>query len=470
MPCTPREILHEADVLYATLPFLAGLPQPSKSEFQQLVVMDLARIAALCGKADAVRDDYETMVAAIFMRYPFLDPASRRELEDWYQLDELTIGTITAHAVALLESVRHVPATGFESLAVVAEVARESGRSILDGYAHGLYAFAQLLVNADDVISEEEQNVLKRVWQLIAQETGFADPGADAAALPKASAAQSKPGTALPKTEDSLDRTLADLGELIGLGSIKDLVTGLTNYLKIQNERRAQGLPVPARSLHSVFFGPPGTGKTTVARLCARIFKHLGLLEKGHLVETDRSGLVSGYMGQTAAKVDELVKEACGGVLFIDEAYTLAPAGLSGDYGREAIDTLMKRMEDLRDKFIVIAAGYTDEMERFLTANPGVRSRFAQYFHFVDYTPAELYAIFCSFADRGRFVLSAEAQERLRAILERAHACRDRTFGNGRFVRNLFEQTLQKQANRLASLAPLTPQQLCTFEAPDLPG
>jgi len=182
--------------------------------------------------------------------------------------------------------------------------------------------------------------------------------------------------------DDSLEKVMAELNELIGLRDIKKAIDELTNFLKIQKIREKEGLKSKQNALHSVFMGPPGTGKTTIARLVGRIYKHLGYLEKGHLTETDRAGLVAGYVGQTAIKVDEVVKASIGGVLFIDEAYSLAGGNNQKDFGNEAIETLLKRMEDHRKEMVVVVAGYPDEMKDFIQSNPGLQSRFNRYYNF----------------------------------------------------------------------------------------
>ncbi|MDJ0597367.1 MAG: AAA family ATPase [Crocosphaera sp.] len=250
----------------------------------------------------------------------------------------------------------------------------------------------------------------------------------------------------------TVEEQLKELDKLIGLNHLKDEVRQYINFLKIQKLREKQGLqPVPI-TLHSVFCGSPGTGKTTVARLMGQIYQQLGILKKGHLIETDRSGMVAGYVGQTAQRVDELVDSALDGVLFIDEAYTLKPIDPGNDFGQEAIDMLLKRMEDYRDRLVVIVAGYGDEMTRFINSNPGLKSRFSRYFYFEDYTPQELLAIFDLFCHQHRYTVTQAAKEVLLTRFKELYDHRDKSFGNGRLVRNMFEKTIEKQANRLVTI------------------
>lgn len=260
-----------------------------------------------------------------------------------------------------------------------------------------------------------------------------------------------------------------ELDELIGLESVKKEVRTLANLVKIQKQREEQGLKNAKMSYHIVFTGSPGTGKTTVARIVARIYKDLGILKKGHTVETDRSGLVAEYMGQTAVKTNAIVDSALNGVLFIDEAYALVPEGGRGsDYGQEAISTLLKRMEDDRDKLVVIIAGYTKEMQRFIDSNPGLQSRFNRYIDFPDYTAEELFDIFKMYMKKNQYTLSDEAAKYLRERLEYAVAHKDKNFGNARYARNMFEMSVQNQANRLAELSDVTKEQLLQIEKSDL--
>ncbi|MEA5512337.1 AAA family ATPase [Crocosphaera sp. UHCC 0190] len=250
----------------------------------------------------------------------------------------------------------------------------------------------------------------------------------------------------------SIDEYLQELNNLIGLNNLKDEVRQYINFLKIQKLREQQGLSRTPITLHSVFCGSPGTGKTTVARLMGKIYQQLGILKKGHLIETDRSGMVAGYVGQTAEKVNELVESALDGVLFIDEAYTLKPADSGHDFGQEAIEMLLKRMEDYRERLVVIVAGYGDEMTRFIESNPGLKSRFNRYFHFADYTPHELLDIFEQICQTNNYELSSDARTMMLSQLTDLYEKRDKSFGNGRLVRNMFEKTIEKQANRLVTL------------------
>jgi len=223
---------------------------------------------------------------------------------------------------------------------------------------------------------------------------------------------------------ESLESLISELNALVGLESVKKEVQHLVDFLKVQSLRKSRGMATPQVSLHQVYFGNPGTGKTTVARLMAKILKTLGLLEGGHLVETDRSGLVAGYIGQTALKVADVVNKSLGGVLFIDEAYSLSP-GEGWDFGHEAIETLLKSMEDHRDNLVVIVAGYTDKMAEFLESNPGLRSRFNHFLRFEDYTPKQLLQIVTTFAQRSDVILSQRASDKFLSVVKSIYQSRD---------------------------------------------
>jgi SpoVK/Ycf46/Vps4 family AAA+-type ATPase len=248
----------------------------------------------------------------------------------------------------------------------------------------------------------------------------------------------------------TVEEALAELEKLIGLDNIKHEVRSLTNLLKLQKLRADANLPTTDVSLHMVFTGNPGTGKTTVARIVGKIFQALGVLSKGHLVETDRSGLVAEYAGQTGPKTNKKIDEALDGILFIDEAYSLIATESEDPYGREAIQALLKRAEDNRDRLVVILAGYPDEMEDLLLSNPGLSSRFNRRMEFLDYTPVELGQIFELMCNKNHFKLTADVRWRILSGFTQLTAHKNRHFGNGRASRNLFEQAIRRLANRIA--------------------
>ena len=251
------------------------------------------------------------------------------------------------------------------------------------------------------------------------------------------------------KAEAEIDRLTEQLNRMVGLSAVKEEIRSLINLIKVKKLREKYKLPQMNMSYHMVFTGSPGTGKTTVARLVAQIYRELGILSKGTLTETDRSGLVAGYVGQTALKVKETVERALGGVLFIDEAYALAPEHAANDFGGEAIDTLVKLMEDHRDDLVIIVAGYTEEMKRFLKANTGLYSRFNKFITFEDYTKDELLAILESMAADAGFCMTDGAKEKVKRMLAEMDEAACKEFGNARGIRNLFERLVSNQANRI---------------------
>ena len=297
---------------------------------------------------------------------------------------------------------------------------------------------------------------------------GAGMPGQDSgAAAGEAQAQEQAAAEEAAKEEEPEEDPMDQLNELVGLEEIKHDVVELINLVKVQKLRKDSGMKTVPVSLHLVFSGNPGTGKTTIARILASLYKKIGVLSKGQLVEVDRSALVAGFVGQTAIKTQEKIQEALGGVLFIDEAYTLVKEG-GNDFGQEAIDTILKGMEDNRDDLVVIVAGYTELMEKFVNSNPGLKSRFNKYFFFADYTVEELMAIFKINCKKYEYQLDEEAEK---AVLEKItvmEAEKGENFANARSVRNLFETIITNQATRVAGIENPTSDDIKLIKASDL--
>ena len=333
----------------------------------------------------------------------------------------------------------------------------------------------KIILQQLDVIRSMTENNMKRMnsdfWGTPFE--GVGKVPAPAAPAPEKNApptADSKRGDAVPeKTEElpppeKIEDLLSELDSYIGLQVVKDEVHDLINMVQVYKLREQHDLPTTDMSLHMVFTGNPGTGKTMMARMMARIYRSLGILSKGQLVEVDRSGLVAGYVGQTALKTQKVIEKAMGGVLFIDEAYALNGRS-ENDFGQEAIDTILKAMEDHRDDLVVIVAGYTELMDKFIHSNPGLESRFNRFLLFEDYTAEEMFDIFKMRCGKG-YVLAPEAEPLVRDYIAEESA--DSSFGNARGVRNLFEHILVAQNNRLAKLETVTRDDLMTITPDDV--
>lgn len=332
----------------------------------------------------------------------------------------------------------------------------------------------EIILQQLEVIRTMTENNLSRMgadfWGAPAVSGKGAEPEAAEHREEKKTAASTGEGDGKAPEEvpppERIEDLQAELDSYIGLESVKREVRNLINMVTVHKLRKEQGLPAAALSLHMVFSGNPGTGKTTVARIMARIYHSLGILSKGQLVEVDRSGLVAGYVGQTALKVKKVIDSALGGVLFIDEAYALN-GNAANDFGQEAIDTILKAMEDHRDDLVVIAAGYDDLMDRFIHSNPGLESRFNRFLHFEDYTVDEMMRIFEMQCQKGCYTLERQAAEMVREFIARENDDAV-SFGNARGVRNIFEQILVNQANRLAGMEHVTREDLMAITPADV--
>jgi len=322
-----------------------------------------------------------------------------------------------------------------------------------DKMKKAFYEFAEIIVKGDGIVTEQETKTLKFLSKSFFKEQKN----------------ETKPLQAVEFSKNELDTILEELNSLVGMENIKSDIHSLINIINVNKLRTKEGLPEQKLSLHSVFIGPPGTGKTTIARILSNIYHSLELLPENNFVETDRSGLVAGYVGQTAIKTDNIITQAKNGILFIDEAYTLKRSNSDNDYGQEAIDILLKRMEDFRGNLIIIVAGYETEMNYFINSNPGLKSRFNRYFYFKDYDSTELTEIYRRIAEKSGFILKDEALKTLHSLFEKLCSAKDDKFGNARLARSIFEKTFEKHANRTAYIAPITREILTTIEAADIP-
>jgi hypothetical protein len=343
---------------------------------------------------------------------------------------------------------------------------RDGGRRAISYYEPAL-KLAHAAAALDLVPSPDEIAAIDRFRSMLLRTmdaAGVPRPGQPAATAAIGGAPTAAPETELPP-ERPVEEILGELDALIGLDHVKTEVRRLTSLLRVQKLRAEHGLPVTETSRHLVFVGNPGTGKTTVARLLSQLYRSLGVVTKGHLVETDRADLVAGFVGQTATKTQAVLTSSLGGTLLIDEAYALARGG-ENDFGREAIDTLVKFMEDHREDLAVVVAGYPTEMGELIAANPGLESRFARTLEFPDYSTDELVAIFELISNRQQYHLTGAARIRLAEVIEAEP--RGRGFGNARFTRNVFEQAISMQAMRLSDVEIPTRDQLTAIEADDI--
>ena len=368
----------------------------------------------------------------------------------------------------------------YPSLKLAAIVAGVSGSpALFDTAAKITSLIAKLIVSVGGIDDKEQQFLdtsTKRleVWRKVSLNISSTTREAEKVISGNANDATETKTVVVEATltpERALSEAMTELNDLVGVPEVKAEITKIINFLKIRKQRLAANLPLPKQSLHFVFTGNPGTGKTTVARILSRILYGFEVLKSDVLIEADRAALVGGYLGQTAIKTAEVIDKATNGVLFIDEAYTLSPKSAHGDmFGQEAIDTILKKMEDMRDRLVVMVAGYPDQMRTFLLANPGLESRFTRFIEFADYHVSDMCEIFFRLGIANSYRLTQDALGNLAIFFNRAYAKRDQNFGNARFVRNAYEKTLGRHADRLAEYSgDLNRDMLVTIEADDLP-
>lgn len=399
---------------------------------------DFANVVIACKKADAF--NYKEKIIIHFFLY--LEP--KVTLDDLENKIKESPSKVESIVHSLYDESKNLYKENAELINF--NILMSINHDLAEQYLVHLYRLTSLFVKADGKVTDDESAYLSKLMEKKNVINNRDDESVSSATF-----------------ED-------ELNSLIGLESVKKEITTLANFIRIQKEREKKGLKATTVSYHCVFTGNPGTGKTTVARIVARIYKELGVLQSGHLVETDRSGLIAEYLGQTAVKTNKKIDEALDGILFIDEAYSITEGAGQDFYGKECVATLLKRMEDDRERLVVIVAGYTKEMQDFLQANPGFQSRFNRYIEFPDYSPEELFEIFALSLQKFEYRLTAEAEAKLRIYLQYAYEHKDKNFGNGRFVRNTFEKTMECQANRLAVIGRLSMDDLTTITESDIPS
>ncbi len=445
------------DQLMATLePISDSLLRRSPDQLRKDLAFDAFNCSAAFIDCDDSHSDKEldSFIVALEQHFPDLLPP------DTSPTDVRAAGLITGKRTWLNE-----PSGLFNSL-VAAD--QQSGTAYSSVYYEHALRVAHTAISLDEYTSRFELSGVEQFRSMLLRtmKSGNVNSGASVATSGAPVTAPSTAEDDLPP-ERPLDELLAELDELIGLDAVKEEVKLVAALLKVQKLRQDRGLPVPNSSRHLIFVGNPGTGKTTVARLLSQIYRSLGVVERGHLVETDRSGLVAGFVGQTATKVTEVFDRANEGVLLVDEAYSLTRGG-EKDFGREAIDTLVKLVEDRRDSVVVILAGYPEEMAALVQANPGMHSRFPRTIQFDDYTNEELLKIFALIAGSQEYHLDESGEQRVLAFFnaqDRGHG-----FGNGRAARNLFEAAVSRHAIRMVDIADPSNDELMTLTAIDIEG
>lgn len=432
-----KEVAHQTDILWEE-------KRETGEKMKNMYKRDLTRCLLEMGHEPTNYHNLEHLPVALCSAHDFYGERDRGMRLKFSDLNRIS-GFIRLEEKNTSYDVKRIEIYGADGRSFVADLLLNSNRpDLCHEYFKILHDFFTFVANADGKVLAKERNWLN-VLKWKSEEPEYAI-------------------NAIAST----DNPMMKLDEMVGLESVKEKVRTLANVVRIQKLKEARGLKTQPLSYHCLFLGNPGTGKTSVARILAGIYRDLGVIKKGHLVETDRSGLVAGYTGQTAPKTNHLCDSALNGVLFIDEAYSLAQGG-DQDFGKEAIATLLKRMEDDRDRLVVILAGYTKEMTEFLESNSGLKSRFNNYIDFPDYTSAELYKIFELNLKNNDCTISPEGAKIAKAYIERAVKNKDQYFGNARFVRNFFEKVFGEAANRLVRIkGKISDDTLKRIEATDI--
>ena len=453
-----------------------SLPQNDGDKDKKLAILfysDLVKIHQLFGHSISNLKNREGFALVLLSYYTFgKDSNSQVTYKAINALDDLS-NKLPSFYSSLQSIIDSHPEDNYFFLAQILNRCRRE--ELYTRYFTLLYRLFSVIAKADNTITENEANWLKTIMELNRQspkeETVFKvkETSSSKPNVPNEETKQESEKIEAKKQNMAEQETnhIEELNNLIGLANVKTEISSLSNLVKVQQVRKSRGMSVSNVSYHCVFTGNPGTGKTTVARIVAEIYKDLGVLKKGHLIETDRSGLVAEYVGQTAPKTNAIIDSALDGVLFIDEAYSLVQGG-QGDYGKEAISTLLKRMEDDRDRLVVILAGYSKEMGDFINSNSGLQSRFNRYINFPDYSSDELIQIFKFILKKNDCTATDSAIEKVKEYVCYALEHKDQNLGNARFIRNFFEKTLTEQANRLAAEPNITNEMLSTIEEIDV--